>query len=120
MKNFIEWLVENSDDMPLGSDPAIQHTNMVSDEDKNVESYMKVGKRVAEKYPEKFLDSLWRIAKDRNDDELEEMLSKIDNRQDRHIKKGFGMEDETDGLDHGGNDVVPNSADNGMGDADLE
>ena len=120
MKSFSDWLYENNEEQPLGGAPMIKNSNMGQADDTKTDSMTAVGRRVAEKYGDKFLDSMWRISKDTDDDELQEMLGKIDSNHKMAKKTGFGMEDDMDGLDHGNKDVVPNSADNGMGDSGDE
>jgi hypothetical protein len=120
MKSFSDWLYENNEEQPLGGAPMIKNSNMGQADDTKIDSMTAVGRRAAEKYGDKFLDSMWRISKDTDDDELQEMLGKIDSNHKMAKKTGFGMEDDMDGLDHGNKDVVPNSADNGMGDSGDE
>ena len=116
MKTFSKWLYENTDEPSMTGGPMIKNSDMGQADDRMIDSYEKIGRRAAEKYGDKFLDSMWRIAKDTDDDELQEMLSKVDSKRSVTKKSGFGMEDDMDGLNHGNKDVVPNSADNGMGD----
>tara|TARA_Y100000034_G_scaffold38278_1_gene46993 strand:+ start:13721 stop:14083 length:363 start_codon:yes stop_codon:yes gene_type:complete len=120
MKSFSDWLRENNDEMPLGGSPMMKNSDMAQADDTKLNSFADIGRRAAEKYSSKFLDAMWRIARDTEDDELQEMLSQVDSKHGPHKKSGFGMEDEMDGLNHGNKDVVPNSADHGMGDSDLE
>lgn len=118
MKGFRKWLHENAS-MPSMSNPIIRNSDMESVDETKINSYLNIARRAAEKHSDKFIDSMWRLAKDTEDDELQEMLSKVDSRHGPHKKTGFGFEDESD---HLGSDkeVVPNSADHGMGDADLD
>lgn len=121
MKSFSDWLYENADNPEMMGGPVIKNSNMVQADETQLNSFVDIARRAAEKYSDKFLDAMWRLARDTEDDELQEMLSKVDSK-DRPIKKksGFGMEDDMDGLNHGNKDVVPNSADHGMGDSDLD
>lgn len=120
MKTFSSWLYENAEGMPLGGAPMIKNSNMDQADGTKINSYVDIARRAAEKYPEKYLDSMWRIARDTEDDELQDMLSKVDSSHKIPKNSGFGMEDDTDGLNHSNKDVVPNSADHGMGDSDLD
>lgn len=120
MKSFSAWLYENIEEMPLGGRPTIRNSDMEIADGTKIKAYTDIARRAAEKFPEKFLDSMWRVARDTEDDELQDMLSKVDNKHGPQKKSGFGMEDDTDGLNHSNKDVVPNSADHGMGDSDLE
>lgn len=116
MKSFVTWLEEQGD-MPLGGN--IIDNDMDQPDERKINSYVHVAKRVAEKYPNKLLDSLWRIARDTDDDELNDLLIQVDNKRRPDKKHGFGMDDEDS--DNGIDDkVVPNSADHGMGDSGID
>lgn len=118
MKCFINWMLENNLDPPESSffsgKTAIKTTNMEAMDQKKIDKLIHISRTFIEKYPDKYIEALSRIAKDKEDEELKQAIYAIDPVHSRlHNKKHFGMGDEPNSeIDN----VVPSVADAGMGD----
>lgn len=110
MKSFGNWVEDLDND-------AMKTSNMGLVDDRKINKILDIARRCAEKHTDKLIEVLWRIAHDRDDDELVRMLEKVDPaHMSRSSKRGFGMgdDDKRKQID----DFVPSSADSGgSGDA---
>jgi len=109
MKSFSDWMEETH--FP------IRKSALSATDDKKINKLVNVSRRAAEKYTDKLIDALWRVANDKNDDEIKKLLSDIDPSHLGRIPKkpGFGFEDDDK---REPDDVVPSSADSGRGEAE--
>ncbi len=109
MKTFSKW-IEALDHN------AMKTSDMGLADDRKIGKILDIAKRAAEKHTSKFIEVLWRIAHDKDDDELIHMLEKVDPAHNsRSTKRSFGMGD--DERKRPIDDYVPSSADSGTGEA---
>ena len=111
MKTFNNWLEE------FGS-MAIKNSDMNAPDDRRINKICDIARHAAEKHPDKLIESLWRVANDKHDDMMKQMLEKVD---PAHMgrtphKAGFGMGDNDGKREI--DDFVPSSADAGTGDVE--